>query len=253
MITYSQLGNNGRLGNQMFQYATLFSIGLTRGFEIGIPKDTKISKVFDLKHANLLDSMSVDKIYKERDFSFDASIFAIPDCCDINGYFQSGFYFNACKEAIFKEFKFKSDIEEKASHNLQEYPGKNLCTLHIRRGDYKTLSHYHTNLGSDYYKSAINIIMNSVSSPHFLVFSDEPEWCKREIIGDNFSVVDLKDDAVELCMMSKCKLHVISNSSYSWWGAYLSNSPAVVAPKNWFGPQGPQNFNSIYENEWVRV
>ena len=253
MITYSQLGKNGRLGNQMFQYAALFSVGLTRGFEIGIPKGTKLSEVFQIPNAIQLKDIRVNKLYKEKDFLFDPSIFLIPDECDILGYFQSGNYFNLCKEAILKEFKFKKDIEEKSNLFLTKFSGKDLCSLHIRRGDYKNLSNYHTNLGSEYYQHAIKVVNDNIKNKHFLVFSDEPEWCKKNLSGDDFTIIDIFDDAVEMCMMSKCKVHIISNSSFSWWGSYLSNSPAVIAPKSWFGPEGPKNWETIYERGWIVI
>lgn len=253
MITYTQLGKNGRLGNQMFQYAALYSVGLTRGHSIGIPLGTRLSEVFELSSENIESDYKPQFLFKERDFSFDPNVFLAPDKCDLTGYFQSGNYFISCKDAILKEFKFKKSYVEKAENFLSALTQKNLCTVHFRRGDYKNLPRYHTNLGQDYYVSAKKVIENSIKDPHFLIFSDEPEWCRESLTGHNMTIVDLKDDATEMCIMSKCKMHIIANSSYSWWGAYLSNSPAVVAPKQWFGPEGPKSWDSVYENEWVRV
>lgn len=253
MITYSQLGKNGRLGNQMFQYAALFSAGLTRGYSIGIPRNQQITEVFNLNNAEYTDEFSIEKIYKERDFSFDPSLFLIPDNVDIHGYFQSGRYFNHCQDALRKEFEFKQDIQKKAETIINQYLGSPLCSVHVRRGDYTKLSNYHTNLGANYYEPACTLVYQNFSDVRFLVFSDDPEWCKREFKNEKFVVVDSGSDAVDLCVMSKCPIHVIANSSFSWWAAWLSQSRAVVAPKLWFGPEGPKNWETVYQEGWVLV
>lgn len=141
MITYSQLGKNGRLGNQMFQYAALFSAGFTRGYQIGIPKDQKINQVFSIDSAEKLDVVSCNSVYKEKDFSFDPNIFLIPDGTDLYGYFQSGNYFNHCEEALRKEFQFSQEIVQRANDIIAKYENIPLCSIHVRRGDYTNLSH----------------------------------------------------------------------------------------------------------------
>lgn len=253
MITYSQLGNNGRLGNQMFQYAALYSVGLIRGYEIGIPSSQRISEVFELPNANYLNSFNNTILFKEREFTFDPNVFLVPDKTDMFGYFQSGRYFDMCRDSLLKEFKFLSIHEEKANQILAPLNSSIVCSLHVRRGDYKNLSDYHTNLSIDYYKSAIQIIKNNikVSPVNFLIFSDDIDWCKSIFVNDKFTFVELNDEAAELCAMSKCKVHIIANSSFSWWGSWLSGSPYTIAPKNWFGPRGPKHWDTIYQQGWM--
>jgi len=253
MITYSSLGKNGRLGNQMFQYATLLSVGLTRGYQVGIPANQQISKVFSLNNAEYLDNFDNKLTYAEKEFAFDGSIFLVPDNVDLHGYFQSGYYFGHCDDFIRKEFEFKDEIKEKAKNFLSQFSNTPLCSVHVRRGDYKNLSHYHTNLGSEYYVPACSLVYQNIPNVKFLVFSDDPDWCKDAFKDERFIVVDTKDDALDLCIMSQCLAHVIANSSFSWWGAWLSKSTAVVAPKQWFGPSGPKNWESVYQQGWVLV
>jgi len=253
MITYSQLGKNGRLGNQMFQYATLFSVGFTRGYQIGIPKDQKITQVFNIDSATKLDEVKSKSVYKEQNFAFDPSVFLIPDDTDLYGYFQSGNYFNHCEEALRKEFQFSQEVTQKVNDLLSKYGNTPLCAVHVRRGDYANLSHYHTNLGSDYYVPACTLVHQNVPNIKFLVFSDDPEWCRNAFKDEKFDVIDTGDEALDLCIMSRCPVHVIANSSFSWWGAWLSKSTAVVAPKQWFGPAGPKEWNSVYQQGWVLV
>jgi hypothetical protein len=259
MITYSRLGKEGQLGNQMFQYATLFSIGLTRGYKIGIPStDQRISKVFEAPSAQLCDSILVEKLFKERDFTFDPNVFMVPDGTDLFGYFQSANYFDHCREALLREFKFKAPAVEKAASFHSTVNDRVLCSVHVRRKDYLKLSHYHNNLDGSYYEKACKVVTDSIKQPvRFLVFSDDTEWCRTTFTGDDVTIVDIGDDAAEMCLMSMCQVHIISNSSYSWWGAWLSgglhgNAP-VVAPKQWFGPQGPKNWETVYRKGWAIV
>lgn len=253
MITYSNLGKNGRLGNQMFQYAALFSTAFTRGYQLGIPDNPKLTQVFSLDSAIKLKDINYNLVYKEKDFSFNPDIFLVPDGTDLFGYFQSGNYFNHCEENLRKEFHFSQDIIKKANHALEKYNNTPLCSLHVRRGDYVNLSSYHKNLGPDYYIPAAKLVFKNVPNVKFLVFSDDTEWCKNSFKDQIFDVIDIKDEAVELCMMSRCQIHIIANSSFSWWGAWLSKSTSVVAPKQWFGESGPKEWNSIYQQGWILI
>lgn len=253
MITYSQLGKNGRLGNQMFQYGTLFSVGFTRAHQIGIPKDQTLSKVFKLQSAQYVSNFDNKLFFKEEGFSFDPKVFLVPDNTELFGYFQSGRYFNHCEDVLRKEFEFLEHINEEANKFLQKFGDVPLCAVHVRRGDYANLSHYHTNLGSEYYVPACSLVYQNAPNIHFLVFSDDPEWCRQSFKDERFTIVETQDVGLDLCIMSKCHAHVIANSSFSWWGAWLSKSSAVIAPKQWFGPQGPKEWNSVYQQGWVLV
>lgn len=255
MITYARLGENGRLGNQLFQYSALFSIAFTRGYELGIPSGTKISEVFELQSAKTLDTkLSNGMTYVEPSFMFEPQFFLIPDGSNIDGYLQSGNYFRHCQEALRKDLKFKDHIFDRASDFLRNRSTVPLCSLHIRRGDYQSLSHYHKNLGSEYYQNACNIVKANVPNAKFLVFSDDPEWCKSVFVDTElFEIVETGDDSLDLCIMSRCPLHVIANSSFSWWGAWLSSSPAVIAPKEWFAENGPKEWSTIYEPGWIVI
>tara|TARA_R100000008_G_scaffold4749_1_gene2986 strand:- start:23912 stop:24679 length:768 start_codon:yes stop_codon:yes gene_type:complete len=255
MITYSELGKNGRLGNQMFQYATLFSVGFLRGQKIAIPKNNhQLFSVFSMTNAEIIPENYAPKYrYEEPNFLFSPNIFMAPDKTDIHGYFQSPGYFNHCEKSLRKEFTFHKKIQENAKNLMTPFEGKNICSLHVRRGDYLSLSGYHTNLGTDYYQEAINIVIQNIPDCIFLVFSDDIEWCKNIFSDDRFYFAEDGDDATEMCMMSMCTSHIIANSSFSWWGAWLSNSSGVIAPKKWFSSEGPSDWSSIYRSNWVTI
>jgi len=104
--------------------------------------------------------------------------------------------------------------------------------LHIRRTDYITNPN-HTALGLDYYQKALEQFDNKIS---VLVFSDDPKWCSQQELfsDDRFLIAEGNSNYVDLCLMTLCSGHIIANSSFSWWGAWLATDNKVVAPFGWF-------------------
>ena len=90
-----------------------------------------------------------------------------------------------------------------------------------------------------------------------IVFSDDPEWCKEQSIfqSDDVLISEGNSTGIDLYLMTKCSYHIIANSSFSWWGAFLANSRQVVAPKNWFGLLLSQDVDTSdkYLNNWVHI
>jgi hypothetical protein len=128
--------------------------------------------------------------------------------------------------------------------------GDNICSLHFRRGDYVGLEDFHTNLGTDYYNPAISWMQSNIPNCLFLAFSDDYEWCKKNL-PNNVTIFESKGAEYDMCAMSLCDSHIIANSSFSWWGAWLSSSSKqVIAPRNWFGPKGPKAWETIYCQNW---
>ena len=125
-----------------------------------------------------------------------------------------------------------------------------MISLHIRRGDYVTNPH-HPLQNLNYYSSALN---NFDSNLNVIIFSDDSQWVKNQDFfeSDRFLVSDGGDTYIDLCLMTLCKYHIIANSSYSWWGAWLSKSEKVISPKNWFsGINSHYNTKDIYCNDWI--
>ena len=126
----------------------------------------------------------------------------------------------------------------------------NPVALHIRRTDYITNPN-HTCLGLDYYEKALNIFPNQT----VLIFSDDPQWCQNQKLfeDDRFMISDNDDQYIDMSLMTMCKGHVIANSSLSWWGAWLSDSERVIAPKGWFEGSNNSHLDTsdIYCSEWT--
>lgn len=169
----------------------------------------------------------------------------------LDGYFQSENYFKNNREAILKDFQFPllDPVNETLRKKISSTP--NTVSVHIRRGDYlksKRILDIHGVLPIAYYLKAINILQAKCPLIALFIFSDDIEWAKANLKLDNInlSFIDNNqggDHWKDMALMSYCKHHIIANSSFSWWGAWLSeNNGHVFAPYQWFNPL-KVNFN----------
>lgn len=255
-LYYNELGNLGHLGNQMFQYASLQGIAHNRGFDWKVPPRSHFGKNYptlrsiihdcfylDLnidEHTGMFDGESV----VEKKHGFDEDLFnTCPDNVNLSGYFQSYKYFDEIKRKIKRDFTFLPS-------SVEIIPQRNTLSIHVRRTDYLGLSQYHTNLSEDYYLAALD---STGEFSEAIVFSDDIDWCKTLQIFQGFTF-SLGNPYVDLQLMSKCDKHIIANSSFSWWGAWLSESDNVIAPKQWFGPSLPEhNPEGYYLPSWTVI
>jgi hypothetical protein len=236
----------------MFQYATLLSIANRKGAKCTAPlSGTQIFECFDLKGCNNGLGESLTYLYREADFSYSDSINSLErdHNTDLIGYFQSDKYFSDYDALLREEFFFRPEVVESA--DKMGLDPENKVAIHVRMGDYLSLQDTHPTLDKLYYRSA----MERFLADDFLVFSDDINWCRtsdmffgEEKNGYYFSEGNAYED---LYLMSKCKGHIIANSSFSWWGSWLSErSEKTVAPKKWFGPKGPSNWQDVYREGW---
>jgi len=244
MLSFNNLGNLGRLANQMFQYASLKGIARNREYDFCIPpkeffgrndlnvrnSDMSLYDVFDLENRNKVGAVR-QGVFQERTHMFDEDLFEkCPDNVDLFGYFQTEKYFRHIENEIRQDFSFKKDLLKICRDFIQE----DTISLHIRRGDYvHNPNHPLQSMG--YYKKALSKLPNLP----VIVFSDDPDWCREQDLfaTDRFMISEDNSTDCDLCLMSLCKYHVIANSSFSWWGAWLAKSEKVFAPQNWFGAQ----------------
>ena len=247
MITINRLGNLGRLANQMFQYASLKGIATNRGFSFAIPpreafgySDDNVKKsdviLYDVFPNTLENNICFQeaKILWERRHDFDEELFInCPDDVDLVGYFQTEKYFKHIEDEIRKDFTFNDELLE----TCKSFIDGDTISLHIRRGDY-VVNPNHPTQPMSYYEEALS----KLPDLPVIVFSDDSEWCKTQELFDNdrFMIAEGNSTDCDLCLMSLCKYHIIANSSFSWWGAWLAKSQKVIAPKNWFGGECAQ-------------
>jgi hypothetical protein len=242
MIGFNSIGRMGRLGNQMFQFSALKGIARNRGFNFCIPPsnnsnewtDHQLFVPFKLSNTNQLNVQYIDNrrpTILESNFSFDEKLFdSCPDWVSIQGFFQSEKYFLHIKDEIKGDFEFIDEILNPCNEMISNV--KNPISLHIRRTDYVTNPN-HRPLDLEYYKKALSHFDNDRI---VLVFSDDPQWCNRQELfsDDRFLISEGNSNYIDLCLMTLCSDHIIANSSFSWWGAWLSNSNSIFAPSDWF-------------------
>jgi hypothetical protein len=179
-----------------------------------------------------------------RQHTFDASLDArarsLPDghtLC-LHGYWQCPEYFASNADMIRREFRVKQAPSPANQAMLRLIQAVNSVSLHIRRGDYLALKHRPA-LALAYYVAAVQIIAARVENPHFFVISDDIAWAKQNLrLPFRTTFVDVNRESTaqeDLRLMSACRHHVIANSTFSWWGAWLNPRPdkLVVAPKYW--------------------
>jgi hypothetical protein len=254
MIGFNVLGKFGRLGNQMFQFASLKGIAKNNNYQYCIPPiGHDLFNCFKFNSTSFLNFQYIDAkrpVVLETDFSFDKSLFEnCPDWVDIRGYFQSEKYFIHIKDELLKDFEFIDGILDPAKDAIKNW--KTPVSLHIRRTDYISNPN-HSVLSMSYYERALSYF-NSNST--ILIFSDEPEWCmKHELFSDDrFLVSETENSYMDLCLMTLCSGHIIANSSFSWWGAWLSESEKVIAPKDWFKGSNNEHLDTkdLIPNNWI--
>ena len=262
MITFNKIGHYGRFGNQMFQYATLYSIAKTKKLKFGVPYSNRSDDDymdFCLKDCfpNLTaeDSSNIENIHKakEKKFEYNAGIFGIPDNTDICGYFQSEKYFLNYRNDLLKEFDFEEKIKLKAG-DIRCLTSGEAISIHIRLGDYVNQQQNHPVCSIDYYDQALKQVPEDKL---IFVFSDDNENAYKLFSKLNKKIVfpETNNKYIDMCLMTFCDYHIIANSSFSWWGAWLSESKKVIAPSVWFGsgPNMPKNWSDIYCKNWVII
>jgi hypothetical protein len=256
------MGRYGRFGNQMFQYATLYSIAQIKGYEFGVPMQKKSKNPYEnfclnecFFNLSAKDSSNYVTIYtaQEKEFIYNDEIFKISDDTDIVGYFQSEKYFKDYRKKILKEYEFNKEIKDLSTNIISSIEGPKI-SIHLRLGDYKNLKEKHPICSIDYYKKALEILPKNIK---IIAFSDEPELAKLIFneLNRDYYLSETNNQYIDMCLMTLCDYHIIANSSFSWWGAWLSESKKVIAPSIWFGdsPEMPKNWSDIYCESWEKI
>lgn len=222
-----------RLGNQLFQIATAVAISERDGGHVNFPT-WKYADIFE-GDFSLIDRPSVYKEWQEPGFHYvDIPI----GTTAINGYFQSEKYFKKYENKIREIFTIKSEIKDSIYEKHKDLLNRNnVVSVHLRRGDYLNYPDHHPVMDLNYFMKAMK---KFPKDSIFLVFSDDPQWCKQNFPGidEKFFIIEGQTDIEDFTMMTMCNHNCIANSSFSWWAAWLNNNPdkIVVAPKKWFGP-----------------
>jgi len=237
MISFKELVNLGRLGNQLFQVATTIALALRNNDQYIFPY-WNYAQYCNLNNC-FSNNIQITNTYSEPYFHY--SPIPYQQNLNLNGFFQSEKYFFDYKETIQNLLTPKNNIDI-------QY---NYTSIHVRKGDYVNLTKEYIQLDMSYYKKA----MSMISTDYYIIFSDDINWCKANFTGNNIIFSENKTPVEDLTLMSKCANNIIANSSFSWWGAYLNKLPSkiVIAPEKWFGPSLNHNTIDLLPENWIKI
>lgn len=249
----------GGLGNQLFQWAYAYKLSkfhdvfIDRSFyktQLSNPQITK--REFQLNNILHHPLPEIDNdIYRQfaqkptvrinDNFHYTDHHFSSKYNYYIDGYWQSEKYFIDVRNDILNSFDWPV---------IEETEFVDSCSIHVRRGDYLKWQHVHPVQNIEYYERSIEKIN---PAGKIYVFSDDIEWCKEQSVFNNCVFINNKTDIHDLRMMSMCTNHIISNSSFSWWGAWLNKcrDKTVIYPCQWFGDD--TNISDLIPGAWLTI
>lgn len=265
----------GGVGNQMFQIATGYALAkktnsnllILRKPDYDLRQGSKPEKYFSTIYAKLqttkLPTESVGYIKESKWTYYDISNEAITlkqsgiKNIVISGFYQSENHFREYRTELQKFFIPKEGIieflkkqEEQIYSELFEH--HDYCFIGVRRTDYITYPE-HNPCGMNYYNKAIEII----NKERYYIASDDIEWCKTKFIGEKYYFFDIKDDLTQLMTITLFPNYIIANSTYNWWGTYMSiyQNPKIIAPNLWIGGKEAtfDSYSSIYRKEMIII
>ena len=278
---------SGGLGNQMFQYAlyrrlqsqgktvkmddfTEYAADNTRpkqlqtAFGITYERCTR-EELTDLTDAYMNPGARVrrkilgrqTKSYMEKQFHFDEAVLE-QESAYYEGCWQTEKYFKEIEEELRKSFQFQCEIPKATRQFLSQIEATNAVSIHIRRGDYlnSEVQEVYGNICTDaYYRKAISRMAELVEKPTYYIFTNDMDWAKEQMQEENFVLIDCNDEStgyLDMLLMSKCQHHIIANSSFSWWGAWLNANPdkIIIAPSKWLNGR---DCSDIYTDRMLAI
>lgn len=277
----------GGLGNQFFIYS-LYRVFVKKGIEVKLDLswysncnevamlhidkfNTKFSRCCVPKEVEYLQQLLIrhgldkylaklgflKKYYESHDSVYEPKVFEFEDG-SIEGCWQSEKYFKTIENVIREELKYVGTWNEMNVRYRECMKMSESVSVHIRRGDYlKLRAMYGDICDLKYYKNSISYIMSIIESPHFFIFSDDLDWSKENILTENgkFTFVEGnrgKCSYMDMVLMTFCKHHIIANSSFSWWGAWLGgkNNGVTIAPSRWLNTAPTPD---IWCDGWIKI
>lgn len=240
-LTFS-LGRHGRLGNQLFQIAGTYALAAEHGKGIALRDDWPYKPYFSLPERWFAGRLSVLRARNSIEYAT-----GIP--WEWREYLQDLALWGGREDEI-RELLQPSDealaaVEDRYAE-LLALPSK--TCLHVRRGDYLDPEMPHRPCPPSYYERALELVIAGDPDTQVLVFSDDVEWCRRELPLGDAVFLEENPDWFDLTLMTRCEHHICANSTFSWWGAFLSRDPSPVVP--WLVNTVPEAFRRIHPPHW---
>ena len=197
----------------------------------------------------------------EESFYFNPAILTATNNVYLHGFFQSEKYFDDAAQIIREDFMLQTPLSPQLSELAQRMSATESVSVHVRRGDYLKLTEndWSYACGRDYYLHAFEFIRARVANPHFFLFSDDPSWFRDNLtffrpstlVSGELQTTQHQD----MHFMSCCRHHVIANSTFSWWGAWLDPRPdkLVTVPDPWFRAMWSVDTSDLIPKSWIRI
>jgi hypothetical protein len=198
---------------------------------------------------------------KERQYHFDPAILQITGDAYLAGNWNSEMYFADIADVIRTDFTFRQPPSGENLELFNSISEVEAVSIHVRRGDYVSnpkANQVHGTCDLDYYLAAAGQIKQKVANPHFFVFSDDPQWVRQHLhlpapctfVNHNGPLNGHED----MRLMSHCRHHIIANSGFSWWAAWLDPraDKVVVAPRRWFRTE-KYDTSTLIPGGWIRI
>lgn len=200
-------------------------------------------------------------IYSENlsNHAYDENFKNLPDGSLLIGFFQTSHYFANLRSQLQQEINYRElPMDRDTAEIARAIASPNTVSIHVRRGDYKAVNGFDV-CGLSYYKKAIAKAREILGHPTFWFFSDDIPWCKKYFVGNDFNFVELEysshNHLNDMRLMSLAENHIIANSSYSWWAAWLYWKPSkiVIMPERW--RLGPTNvpIEEKKMKDWITI
>jgi glycosyl transferase family 11 len=279
----------GGLGNQLFQFALGRSLAVRRDTDLSfdlrwfgneLPGETPRMYALEPYELNAsLDGASHPSsrpdpktrigrflarrdplLVKQRGQDYDQSVLDAPDGSLLDGYWQSEKYFLEIATRVREELTLPNSPDAVNADLLSRIDSPRSVGVHIRRGDYVTNLHaqaFHGLPGVEWYRLAVDLIATQAGGIELFVFSDDPDWSEAELRPDHPTTYVRHNGPAaheDLRLLSACSHHVLSNSSFSWWGAWLGEKPdqLAVAPSPWFR-RAPAATRDVVPARWITL
>lgn len=270
-ITFQGLGQAADLGSQIQQYASMYAIAKHTGKQIVFP-ESSVKAGWGLKFQNLLKiPITIWPDYKFADFVPinptdgllpDSKVFQLEGAKNyiITNLLHTYHYWYPDDMHDVYGWDWNPEHYAKALelHSKLKETGKELVAIHVRRGDYLKHDHF-CKLDVRYYSPAISEFLPEIEKYHFVVFSNDIQWCKDNLLEESELVTFLDQgvDYVDMILMSLCDHNIIANSSFSWWAAFRNRNPnkRIICPKNYIRSYSPYNFlnGNYYLPTWSSI
>lgn len=250
----------GGLCNQMFQYAVARSLSVKNNCTCYV--DISEFKIYGV-HPYSLNKFNITEniwqggnlpIYREKYFQYDPNVLSINSDTKLWGYWQTEKYFKDIREVLLKELTLKETLSSQNINTATHIKNTNSVSVHFRRKDYVNHENF-VQLDMDYYNKAIQQFDN----PILFVFSDDIEWAKNNFKPKqqvHFIDYNINQGWLDLYLTTQCKHHIMANSSFSWWGAWLNTNPnkKIIYPAHWFkGANLKLDTRDLIPTGWTKI